>query len=89
MKSNNKIKILRKGALLLVKMYQKTLSPAHGLLSYKHPYGYCKHYPTCSEYTYQAIDIYGVTKGGKMAIKRIFKCNPYSRGGYDPIDLTK
>lgn len=89
----NRLKVIlvtpRKGVLLLIKLYQKTLSPDHGLLSYKHPYGYCKHSPSCSEYAYQAVDAYGVIKGGVKAIKRVIKCNPFSQGGYDPIDLTK
>ena len=80
---------MRKIALFLIKMYQKTLSPDHGLLAYKYPYGYCKHYPTCSEYAYQAVNTFGVIKGGVKATKRVLKCNPYSRGGYDPIDLNK
>ena len=80
---------MRKIALFLIKMYQKTLSPDHGLLAYKYPHGYCKHYPTCSEYAYQAVNTFGVIKGGVKATKRVLKCNPYSRGGYDPIDLNK
>ena len=45
----------------------------------------CKYYPTCSEYTKQAIEKYGVTKGGFLGIKRILKCNPFSKGGYDQL----
>ena len=45
----------------------------------------CKYYPTCSEYTKQAIDKYGALKGTFIGFKRIIKCNPFSKGGYDPL----
>ena len=45
----------------------------------------CKYYPTCSEYTKQAIQKYGAVKGSILGIVRIFKCNPFSKGGYDPL----
>ena len=45
----------------------------------------CRFYPTCSEYTRQAIEKYGLIKGGKLALKRIVKCHPLNDGGYDPV----
>ena len=45
----------------------------------------CKYYPTCSEYSKQAIEKDGVIKGCLISIKRILKCNPFSKGGYDPL----
>ena len=45
----------------------------------------CKFYPTCSEYTKQAIEKYGAWKGCGLGIIRILKCNPFSKGGYDPL----
>ncbi len=48
-------------------------------------HGYCKHVPTCSEYTKEAIKKYGAIKGSFLGIKRILKCNPFSKGGYDPV----
>ena len=45
----------------------------------------CKYYPTCSEYSLQAIKKYGALKGTFLSIKRILKCNPFSKGGYDPL----
>ena len=45
----------------------------------------CKYYPTCSEYTKQAIEKYGVLRGCMLGGKRILKCNPFSKGGYDPL----
>ncbi len=46
---------------------------------------HCKYYPTCSEYTKQAIQKYGAGKGSIKGIYRILKCNPFSKGGYDPL----
>lgn len=45
----------------------------------------CKFYPTCSEYTKQAIEKYGAVKGSILGIYRICRCNPFSKGGYDPL----
>lgn len=45
----------------------------------------CKFYPTCSEYTKQAIEKYGAIKGLRKGLYRILKCNPFSKGGYDPL----
>ena len=46
---------------------------------------HCKFYPTCSEYTKQAIQKYGAGKGIIKGIQRILRCNPFSKGGYDPL----
>lgn len=46
---------------------------------------HCKYEPTCSEYAKQAIQKYGTKKGSILAIKRILRCNPFSKGGYDPL----
>lgn len=48
-------------------------------------HGYCKHVPSCSEYTKEAIKEYGAIKGSVMGIKRILKCNPFGTYGYDPV----
>ena len=71
--------------LQLIRLYQKTFSPDHGVFSLIHPWkGTCKFRPTCSEYAYDAIDKYGLLKGGIKALKRIFRCHPWSKGGWDP-----
>lgn len=59
-----------------IKLYQKIPGNFHG---------YCKHIPTCSNYAYEAIDTYGVLKGGFLSIKRILKCRPFGSFGYDPV----
>ncbi len=61
----------------LIKLYQKIPGNFHN---------HCKYYPTCSNYAIEAIEKYGSLKGGILSIKRIIKCNPFSKGG---IDLLK
>ncbi|PIP60832.1 membrane protein insertion efficiency factor YidD [Candidatus Uhrbacteria bacterium CG22_combo_CG10-13_8_21_14_all_47_17] len=68
-----------------IRVYQKTLSFDHGPLQLMAPHGACKFHPTCSEYGYQAIDRYGVLKGGLLAVKRVSRCHPWSMGGHDPV----
>lgn len=77
--------MIKKYALICIRIYQKTLSPDHGILSYVRQTRTCKFYPTCSEYTYQAIDSHGFTRGVLMGMKRISSCHPWSDGGYDPV----
>lgn len=45
----------------------------------------CRYTPTCSEYALEAVERYGVLKGTALAAKRLLSCNPFSRGGYDPV----
>lgn len=71
--------------LKLIKFYQKVLSPDHGLFATLTLHQ-CRFKPTCSEYTYQAIEKYGIIKGGWLGIKRIFRCHPFSQGGFDPLN---
>ncbi len=71
--------------LWLIKLYQKILSFDHGLLSYLYPHGFCRFRPTCSEYVYQAIERHGVIKGGWLGFKRVLRCNPFNKGGEDPV----
>jgi len=69
-----------------IKLYQKTLSFDHGFVKILRPFGQCKFHPTCSEYTYQAIEKYGILKGSLKGLKRIIRCHPWSLGGVDPVD---
>ena len=68
---------MKKIIIYLINKYQKIISPKIGRN--------CRFYPTCSEYTKQAIEKYGTIKGSFYGIKRIIKCNPFSKGGYDPL----
>ncbi|MEZ3492955.1 MAG: membrane protein insertion efficiency factor YidD [Lachnospiraceae bacterium] len=63
--------------IYLIKFYQKYLSP---LKSTKCPY-----YPSCSQYGLEAVRKYGAVKGGLLAVWRILRCHPFSKGGYDPV----
>jgi len=67
----------------IIRIYQKTISFDHGWFKIFFPHGYCRFYPTCSEYGIQAIDKYGIIKGGIKMIWRILRCNPWNKGGID------
>ncbi len=71
---------MRKVVIFLIHLYKKYISNLFHNMGIN-----CKFYPTCSEYTRQAIEKYGVVQGMFLGIKRILKCNPFSKGGYDPL----
>lgn len=71
---------MKKIFIKLINWYQKNISFWLESKNVK-----CKFYPTCSEYTKQAIEKYGVFKGCILGLKRIIRCNPFSKGGYDPL----
>jgi len=70
--------MLKKGIISLIRFYQKYLSP----LKWR---THCIYTPTCSEYAVQAISKYGIIKGILLSVWRILRCNPFSKGGYDPV----
>lgn len=72
---------MRKIFIFLIKGYQKFISPV-----LKQRGVNCKYYPSCSEYMRQAIEKYGCLKGIYLGIKRILRCHPFAKGGYDPLD---
>lgn len=75
-------------ALTLILFYQKYLSLDQGFLGKKVFGGgvqVCRFTPTCSEYTYQAIEKYGIFTGVLLGAWRIVRCNPFSKGGFDPV----
>lgn len=73
----------------VIKIYQKIFSPDHGFFKVLFPFGYCRFRPTCSEYAIQAIEKHGVIKGTAKASWRILRCNPWNKGGWDPVDINK
>ncbi len=70
--------MIKKILLSAIKFYQMCISPYKGGAC-------CRFYPTCSQYTYEAINKYGALKGSFLGIKRILKCHPFHKGGYDPV----
>ena len=69
--------IIKRSFLLAIKFYQMAISPYIG--------PHCRFIPTCSEYAYIAISRFGPLKGIYLAVRRILKCHPLHKGGYDPV----
>lgn len=63
--------------LRLIRGYQKLISPLFG--------ANCRYYPTCSRYTYEAIELHGAIKGSWLGVRRIARCHPFHEGGVDPV----
>ncbi len=68
---------LARGAVVLIRAYQKIVSP---LLPPS-----CRFYPTCSSYAIEALERHGLVKGAALATKRVLRCHPFNPGGYDPV----
>ncbi len=68
---------MKRVALILIKAYQAVLSPFLGI--------HCRFQPTCSSYTYEAIERYGLIKGTGLGVRRLLRCHPFHEGGIDPV----
>ena len=69
--------MIKRAVLALLRGYKRWISPHLG--------NNCRFVPTCSEYAMQAVEIHGVLKGGLLSLWRILRCNPFHKGGYDPV----
>jgi putative membrane protein insertion efficiency factor len=68
---------MKRIVIKMIRMYQRYISPVKMTR--------CPYIPTCSNYGLQAVEKYGVIKGGLLAAWRVIRCNPFSRGGFDPV----
>ena len=69
---------MKKIFLLLIRFYQLVISPLTPPC--------CRYTPTCSQYAMEAIERYGLCRGGLMGLRRILRCHPFCQGGYDPVE---
>lgn len=68
---------MRDVAIKMIRFYQRFISPLFPPS--------CRYYPTCSHYTLEAVEKYGATKGLWLGIRRILRCHPFHKGGFDPV----
>ena len=68
---------MKKACMAAFRFYQREVSPLFPPR--------CRYIPTCSEYALEAVEKYGAVKGSFLAAKRILRCNPFHKGGYDPV----
>lgn len=74
--------LIKKAMIFLIRTYQMTLSP-------RFSHGSCRYTPTCSQYAIEAIEIHGILKGSLLSVRRILRCNPFFKGGWDPVPPKK
>ncbi len=74
--------LIKKAMIFLIRTYQFTISP-------RFSHGSCRYTPTCSQYAIEAIEIHGIFKGTLLAVRRILRCNPFFKGGWDPVPPKK
>lgn len=79
------MKFLSVISMHVIRLYQRTISPDHGWFRHRHPHGFCRFYPTCSEYARKAILRYGFFRGMAKSSWRVLRCNPWNAGGFDPV----
>jgi len=81
----NKIKNLPKNTVIgLILSYQAALSPDHSWLKARYPHGYCRFYPSCSQYAKESVERFGVFKGLGLGLIRLSKCRPWAEPKVDP-----
>ena len=68
---------MKRAILRRIRFYQTAMSPLFPPR--------CRYIPTCSEYALQAVEKYGPLRGGFLALRRLLRCNPFHKGGYDPV----
>jgi putative membrane protein insertion efficiency factor len=68
---------VKSAALLLIRGYQRLLSPGLGAV--------CRYEPSCSRYAYEAVERFGTVRGGWLALQRLSRCHPWHAGGFDPV----
>ncbi len=72
---------MRRVFIFCIRLYQRFLSPLLG--------NHCRFEPSCSQYAIEALEIHGVVKGGLYACRRLLRCQPFCKGGYDPVPQKK
>lgn len=75
-------KLIKRVMIFFIRTYQQTISP-------RFSHGSCRYTPTCSQYAIEAIEIHGIFKGTLLAFLRILRCNPFFKGGWDPVPPKK
>jgi putative membrane protein insertion efficiency factor len=71
--------------IIMIRIYQRVLSPDQSFWGKRLGFKICRFHPTCSQYAVSALRKYGVLKGGLLGIKRVLRCHPWNKGGYDPV----
>ncbi len=77
--------VLAKVVIFLIKIYQKTFSPDHGIMKDNQPFSGCKFWPSCSHYGIQTLEKYGFVFGMPRVIWRVLRCHPWAKGGIDEV----
>ena len=68
-----------------IRFYKKYITPVKANIPFLFFSSNCRYTPTCSQYAIEALEKYGAMKGSFLAVKRILRCNPFAKGGYDPV----